>query len=201
MFRSYEVVRNRTYNCTIWEAGLATSAAPTFFKMVEIGDAGARVGYLDAGLGYNNPIEQVLNEAIREFGSERRLACIVSLGTGESDATDYERPAFFQNIVPVGLVRTLEAITTNAGVVAERYDRLFNNVPGTYFRLNVPRSLGQMALDEWKKLGNVTQLTTGYLNGAKVSKTVDQLVDVLVGTSTDQRFVKIGAIGALIHSP
>ena len=198
LFRTYEVVKNKTFNCTIWEAGLATSAAPTFFRLIEIGEPGAKIGYLDAGLGYNNPIELLIDEAQREFGKDRSVACIVSLGTGETDASDYERPDTFEKIVPVKLIKMLEKITTNAGAVAQRYERKFEDVPNTYFRLNVQRSLGQMALDEWQKLGNVALLTTGYLNGAKVSQEVDQLIDVLIGAQADRNYVKIGAVGTLM---
>jgi hypothetical protein len=166
--------------------------------LIEIGEPGAKIGYLDAGMGYNNPTELLIDEAQREFGGDRSVACIVSLGTGETAASDYERPDTFEKIVPVKLIKMLEKITTNAGAVAQRYERKFKDVPNTYFRLNVQRSLGQMALDEWQKLGNVTQLTTGYLNGAKVCQEVDRLVDVLIGAQADQNYVKIGVVGTLM---
>ena len=58
------------YNCTIWEAGRATSAAPTFFKRIKIGPTGSGVEYVDAGLGCNNPVKQVVAEAARVFGED-----------------------------------------------------------------------------------------------------------------------------------
>src|ERR1700738_2801164 len=52
-----------TRDCTIWQAGRATSAAPTFFDPVTFGVPPIR--YVDAGLGYNNPSREALGEALR----------------------------------------------------------------------------------------------------------------------------------------
>lgn len=75
-FRSYEVRENKSFNCKIWEAARATSAAPTFFKRIDIGYPGEEVSFLDASLGYNNPIKQVLDECKVIFPQGRRLGCI-----------------------------------------------------------------------------------------------------------------------------
>ncbi|KAF2676826.1 FabD/lysophospholipase-like protein [Lentithecium fluviatile CBS 122367] len=194
LFRTYEVVRNRSDDCMIWEAGRATSAAPTFFKRIYIGNEGAKVAYLDAGLGYNNPISQVLNEALDVFGTERQLGCIVSLGTGESDAQDYKQPDWFEKIVPVQLVKSLETIATNTARVAQDYERKFQGCPHVYFRLNVRRSIGRMALDEWRKLPNISYLTGNYLKEAAVSCDVDRLVQLLIGKSKEST-VSLEAVG------
>ncbi|KIM42400.1 hypothetical protein M413DRAFT_43952, partial [Hebeloma cylindrosporum] len=50
-FRSYPS-RETHSGCKIWEAARATSAAPTFFKRIEIGRAQP---FIDGGLGRNNP--------------------------------------------------------------------------------------------------------------------------------------------------
>jgi len=50
LFRSYESHEPHS-NCKIWEAARATSAAPNFFKRIEIGRAQP---YIDGGLGRNN---------------------------------------------------------------------------------------------------------------------------------------------------
>src|ERR1700690_2286849 len=83
IFRTYEVRSNQSYNCEIWEAARATSAAPTFFKRIRIGEKGLEEEFVDGGLGCNNPIRQVLEEAEIAFGPGRRIACIVSIGTGQ----------------------------------------------------------------------------------------------------------------------
>jgi hypothetical protein len=42
LFRTYKVRENRSYDCTIWEACRATSAAPTYFESIGIGDEGEK---------------------------------------------------------------------------------------------------------------------------------------------------------------
>ena len=49
LFRTYEVTKNGSYNCKIWEAARATTAAPTFFKRIKIGSLASGVEYVDAG--------------------------------------------------------------------------------------------------------------------------------------------------------
>jgi patatin-like phospholipase/acyl hydrolase len=39
-FRTYQVRENASVNCKIWEAARATTAAPTFFKRIAIGEEG-----------------------------------------------------------------------------------------------------------------------------------------------------------------
>ncbi len=77
------MAKSKEYNCRIWEAARATSAAPTFFKRIEIGPSGSGIEYVDAGLGCNNPIKQVIEEAVRVFGEDSEVACIVSIGAGQ----------------------------------------------------------------------------------------------------------------------
>jgi predicted acylesterase/phospholipase RssA len=38
---------------TIWQAARATSAAPTYFERLTVGDD----QFVDGGLGYNNPVQ------------------------------------------------------------------------------------------------------------------------------------------------
>jgi patatin-like phospholipase/acyl hydrolase len=45
----------------IWQACQATSAAPTFFPLMLIGNPA--VAYIDGALGYNNPIWPLIDEA------------------------------------------------------------------------------------------------------------------------------------------
>ena len=77
LFRSYQCEDHDASECTIWEAGRATSAAPTFFKPIQIG----RGVFVDGGLAHNNPSEIALTEAQKIWKSAKRF-CLVSVGTG-----------------------------------------------------------------------------------------------------------------------
>lgn len=81
LFRSYQCQGHSPSNCTIWEAGRATSAAPTFFKPIKIEIPLPGATFIDGGLVYNNPAELALSEAQRIWTSVKRF-CLVSLGTG-----------------------------------------------------------------------------------------------------------------------
>jgi len=65
LFRSYKSHETHP-ECKIWEAARATSAAPTFFKRIEIGRAQP---FIDGGVGRNNPSWVVLDEANTLFGA------------------------------------------------------------------------------------------------------------------------------------
>ena len=59
-------------DCTIWQAARATTAAPTFFKPVTIGNQ----TFIDGGMAHNNPTSLALREVARVFPN-RRLACVL----------------------------------------------------------------------------------------------------------------------------
>lgn len=62
----------------LYEAGLGTSAAPTYFKMKTY----QKYKFVDGGLVANNPARIAIKEA-RLLWPNRPIGCIVSLGTGE----------------------------------------------------------------------------------------------------------------------
>lgn len=68
-----------SYNCTIWQAGRATSATLAAFKPITIGQN----TFLDEGSGRYNPAQQVLEEAhISEYPNDD-IGVFISVGTGK----------------------------------------------------------------------------------------------------------------------
>src|SRR5205823_479285 len=129
------------YNCKIWEAGRATSAAPTFFKRIFIGEAGLQEEFIDAGLGCNNPVKYLIEEAQREFGPMREVSCIVSIGTGKPKVAGFGAPRLFQRTLPTNLIKVLVSMATDSEDEAKRMGNRYRNCPGLYHRLNVERGL------------------------------------------------------------
>ena len=195
LFRSYDVAKNKEYNCTIWEAARATSAAPTFFKRIKIGPSGSGIEYVDAGIGCNNPVKQVIAEAARVFGEDARIAGIVSIGTGQSGSVGLARPDAFQKWLPTDLVRVLREIATDSGRVAEEMESKYSKAPGLYTRLDVDRGLQTVSLDEWKRLGVVRSHTKNYMRLEINDKRVDNVVELLSGSSSHgaYRAVELGS--------
>jgi len=178
LFRSYES-RETHSNCKIWEAARATSAAPTFFKHIEIGRAQP---YIDGGLGRNNPSRAVLDEAKALFGA-RHIGCLVSIGTGHAETISIKKPGGLRQIVPTDIFDMLKAITTDCEATHEAMLALFAKLPTTYFRLNVEHGMQGIKLSEWERLGNVEAHTLQYLK----RKEIEEKLGLLVGVIRDPR--------------
>lgn len=181
MFRTWSADKNPGYNRSIWEAGRATSAAPRFFKRIHIGDPGLQEEFIDAGLGCNNPVRYLIEEAGKEFGPERTVSCVVSIGTGKPKVAGFAAPGLFQRALPSDLIRVLASIATDTEAEASAMKIRFQNCPGLYHRLNVERGLEEISLEEWEKLGEVKTHTSAYLANNTVSEEIDVIADALLG--------------------
>ncbi|KAH8750222.1 hypothetical protein F5883DRAFT_227773 [Diaporthe sp. PMI_573] len=198
LFRTYRVRENASFNCTIWEACRATSAAPSYFEPIKIGDDGERETFVDGGLGYNNPVEQVLEEARRIFPG-RKVACVVSVGTGVANVIAFPDSP---KTGPVTLINALKNMATESDTTAEKIHWRFQNVQDTYFRFSVDRGLQGIRLEEWKELSKVRTFTTEHLNQHIISEQVNKVVRALlaskiVGEDGSNRLIQLpGGISA-----
>lgn len=141
----------------IWEACRATSAAPTFFPPMMIGNP--PIAYIDGGLGYNNPIRPLMDEA-GTIWPGRKIGCIVSIGTGVPECKDVGR-----TIRP--LFATLAAMSVDTENVAREFkNEMESKNPNCklYFRFNVQHGLQQVSLEEWKEFDRTKIATHDYLN-------------------------------------
>ncbi|KAJ7456426.1 hypothetical protein B0H11DRAFT_1626574, partial [Mycena galericulata] len=73
--RTYKSATVSDVDCTIWQAGRATTAAPNVFKPIAIGSD----AYVDGHR--QNPICSVISEAQNVFPG-RHIACVISIGSG-----------------------------------------------------------------------------------------------------------------------
>jgi patatin-like phospholipase/acyl hydrolase len=185
LFRTY-LTQNPGYDALkIWEAARATSAAPRFFEQITIGDPGLQEQFMDGGMGCNNPVRILVEEAGQEFDCEDKVACIISIGTGIPKVIAVDKPGFFQKVFPSQLIKALADITTSSESEAAAMEERYRSCPGLYHRLNVDRGLEEISLEEWEKLGDVKTHTEAYINdNPDVSRTIDKIVDALVGKET-----------------
>ena len=195
-FRTYVVRNHATPNCKIWEAARATTAAPTFFKRIAIGELGQiKEQFLDAAVGCNNPTQEVLDESRLVFGDDRPLGVLISLGTGQKSTPSLTSSTAFQKILPTklnefaNLMKVLAKIATDSERVADDMSRRFGTVPDTYFRFNATHGVGEITLEEWERMDEVQALTHSYLQEPSVSNLVDAAVkrirtpmDISMGT-------------------
>jgi len=177
-FRTYRVRANENANCKIWEAARATTAAPTFFKRIAIGDEGqAKEEFVDGGLACNNPANQVLDEARVIFGNNRPVRCLVSIGTGHPGTIGLAKPDAFQRILPTDLIQVLKKIATDCENTARELKRRFATAEKFYFRFNVAHGAEGILLEEWNKMGPLTEHTKAYMD--EESTYIDEVVSVL----------------------
>ena len=184
LFRSYTVRENASTNCKIWEAARATTAAPTFFKRTTIvDDGGAQEDFLDGGLRFNNPAQQVLSEAFAVFGGDSKLGCLVSIGTGHPGTIGLSQPDAFQKILPTEMIGVLKRIATNCEQTAYELAGRFRQLPNRYFRYSVSHGVGSISLEEWKKMDEVQVHTKAYLAEVEVSSSINNVVAILCRAS------------------
>lgn len=150
---------------TICQAVRATSAASTFFDPVTIEPYGRR--FVDGGLGANNPIEQLWNEAQNiwcqneEWELSKILKCFVSIGTGDPGRIPVNEGLwkFFSETL-VGIATETEK---TAKVFIDRHQRLYENK--RYFRFNVQQGLQGIGLDEYQAANIIAAATAEYMDG------------------------------------
>lgn len=167
----------------IWQVACATTAAPTYFAPVDIGNR----KYGDGGFGTNNPAEELRIEVERMHGKgDTGANLMVSIGTGEAKG--------IHRIPKTGGLQQLygywRAAKKLASESAEAHQSMSHHAETpsngwTYHRLNVSRryELGNMKLDEWKRnkktLRKIEDETMKYCDEirAELEEIATQLVD------------------------
>ncbi|KIM20957.1 hypothetical protein M408DRAFT_305863 [Serendipita vermifera MAFF 305830] len=173
IFRTYPS-RGNNPNPTITEALCATMAIQSYFLPVKIGPRRAQGSFIGGAFGANNPTRLLLDEAIKVFGENRRVAQIISLGCGLPQVLSVN-PSDTGDIN-----RLLKEITMDCeGVANDLSTRLINI--DAYLRLNVNRGMESFGMKKWDDLGAVTTHTATYLATAVVSMSVDSSLRRLRG--------------------
>lgn len=141
---------------------------------MEIGNPPA--AYVDGGMGYNNPIRALIEETSHIWPSDRKIGCIVSVGTGVLTSRDVGR-----TIKP--LFDKLTEMATDTEKVAREFKEEMKSRYGIeqkiYFRFNVQHGLEQVGLEEWREMGRTRVATQDYLKScwSKVEACSSQIFD------------------------
>lgn len=156
LFRTYidDTGVNESYDCAIWEAARATSAFPELFKPVEIGPPGLKEPYVDGGLGSNNPLDILFEEAYRNF-PERHISCIISLGAGQLAPV---------SALPADLKDTLLKMALDCEGTSNEAELRFGDIPSLYFRFSVTQGMQSIEHDAWDEADVVEAHTDAYLS-------------------------------------
>lgn len=162
LLRSYKSRRigHRNYDCFVWEAVRATSAAPLFFEPITL--EASKASFVDGGVRANNPIDQLTSEA-RQLWPDRDIGCLVSLGTGVK--------------VPQGLnpkkSRLHEVLQSLADIAtdADNKAREFRDTregrelirSKKYYRYSVSQGVGDVDLADFEKFPYIESMTRPYV--------------------------------------
>ncbi|KAK3395941.1 hypothetical protein B0T20DRAFT_49038 [Sordaria brevicollis] len=181
-FRSYASKHDKKYrDCKIWQAARATSAAPTYFGPIKLTHDGVEEEFIDAAVGFNNPISEVLNEAGLELDPNLEVGCILSLGCGT-------RPRSLKaaNAIPgsgiILLVRAgvlMKQMLTDPEKDHYLIETRMSEFDDTYFRLSVPNGAVVVGLADYKKMQLLQQMTEEYLDTDEVSQKVEKVARIL----------------------
>ena len=179
MLRSYDSRREPPpeFNCTIWEAGRATSATGLAFKPIQIGQN----VFIDEGHGKFNPAPQVLDEATVNEWPGREVGVFVSVGTGKRPpGTSKQQHEWWEDFFADSLghfaearrrlIAKIEACeTTHQAMLNEHLAK--RNVPkDNYYRFNVEVGVGEFGMNEWNRLVDISTNTRMYLGRPDVQK-------------------------------
>ncbi|KIM22761.1 hypothetical protein M408DRAFT_279258 [Serendipita vermifera MAFF 305830] len=130
-FRTYPS-RGSSLNPSIVDAICATIAVPSHFSPVKIGPENRQQTFVGGSRGANNPTRLLLNEASNIFGKDKRVAQIVSIGSGLANVLSLDGLA-----EGAGVARLLNEMAADCQLVAQELaTRLFH--VEAYLRLNRP---------------------------------------------------------------
>lgn len=181
LLRSYDSRREPPpeFDCTIWQAGRATSATGLAFKPIRIGQS----NFIDEGPGTYNPAPQVLDEAVVNEWPGREVGVFVSIGTGRRPSGTNNRSHewwedFFGDALGTFAEARRRLISKIEGCEDIHQHMLMDNLSrrnvseDNYYRLNVEVGVGEFGMNEWNRLADISTNTRRYLAKPEVKKMI-----------------------------
>ncbi|XRM40919.1 hypothetical protein ABZX51_004221 [Aspergillus tubingensis] len=173
---------------TIWEAVRATSAATTIFEPFIHGQSGSEIRYIDAGLGFNNPADLVLEEATSLWTDngyldpERDIGCFLTIGTGISSVTRMDKKTITEAITakvrkPVQAIEVLMKIATGTGPTHRNVARRFNPTSNVYQRFDVDQGIEAFNLFDHERREDIEVDTNAYLRKHSIGVQLSQAIE------------------------
>ncbi|PMD44499.1 FabD/lysophospholipase-like protein [Hyaloscypha variabilis F] len=161
------------FDCTIWQAGRATSATGLAFKPIQIGQS----VFIDEGAGKYNPSPVALDEACVNEWPGRDVGVVVSIGTGKRPSgSDNNQHLWYEGFMGDfaearrRLISKIEGCEeTHQYMVREGLAKRGVNIEN-YYRLNVEIGVGEFGMNEWNRLADISTGTRRYLGKSDVQR-------------------------------
>lgn len=179
VLRSYDSRKEPSveFDCTIWQAGRATSATGLAFKPIQVGQS----LFIDEGAGKYNPTPIALDEACVNEWPGREVGVVVSIGTGKRPAgSDQNQHLWYEGFMGdfaearrrlISKIEGCEA--THQFMIREGLSNRGVNIEN-YYRLNVEIGVGEFGMNEWHRLADISTGTRRYLARSEVKTMNDQ---------------------------
>ncbi|KAK4207930.1 acyl transferase/acyl hydrolase/lysophospholipase [Rhypophila decipiens] len=157
------------YDCSLWEAARAATAAPLFFEPITFqkGD----FTFVDGAVRANNPVEEAMNEA-RSLWPGREVACLVSLGTAISVQRGFHPSKTRLHAVLASLAKI--ATDANAKHIAFQNGGQGRELSRQqrYFRFSVAQGPSGIEMSDFEKLPLMQSMTIQYTT--EVSREIEE---------------------------
>ena len=162
---------------TVCEAALASTAALSFFKPMQISHSGITRTFLDGGFYQNNPVWILWREAEEVFrlnnaDLSRNIRCILSIGTGKVG------PAALNGTVK-HVAEKLKDLAFRTDVAANEFHRAHQDLATChrYMRFDPPY-MEEIGLADSKRKDRIAELSASYGNNPAVVTMLLQLQQV-----------------------
>ncbi|CEI70806.1 hypothetical protein FVEN_g714 [Fusarium venenatum] len=155
----------------LWEAARATSAAPFYFKPLEVDGR----TFVDGGLQANNPLGWLWNEILQVYGPVRSTGCFLSIGTGVPLSVTLPAPGSH----PLDFITALSGVATNSDVMNILFRSLINafapkGMQKKYWRFNfgdgLPDWVEEDGVGKWRLLATREENDLGGLDDVNMIK-------------------------------
>ena len=153
-------------------------AVPSLFLPVKIGPRLRQQSFIGGAHGANNPTRELLKEASTLFGPNRRVAQVLSIGSGLPRVISTESSTDDEGI------HRLKEIGADCEMVAQELSTRLYTIDA-YLRLNVDRGMELVAMTDWNDLGSIGTHTAAYIATAAI---------VALDTSVRHLQERIGAL-------
>lgn len=207
MLRSYDSRKEPApeYDCKIWQAGRATSAIGLAFKPIKIG----QTVFHDDGAGTFNPSPYALDEATVNEWPGREVGVFISVGTGKRPrGTDQNQHVWYEGFMGefAEARKKLVAKVEGCEAIHERMKKELLMKRGVnienYYRFNVEIGVGEFAMNEWNRLGEISTGTRRYLSRSAEQRMVQESSTKLAKIHrAKQRYERLGDVPNIVSQP
>ena len=137
--------------------------------------------FVGGAVGANNPTRELLKEAASIFGKDRRVAQILSIGSGRTRLL-----ALDQSATADAVNRLVKDMASDCGIVARELSTRLHNVQA-YLRLNVDRGMENVKMYDWTCLGAIESHTNAYVEITTITEAIESSMGHLqnrIGSAT-----------------